>query len=918
MSAGHGLLGRRGECELFDQLVTDVRAGKHRLLVLRGEPGVGKTALLDYVAGKALDAAVIRVTGVESEMELTYAGLYQVCGRMLGQLDVLPTPQRDALRVAFGLVDGPAPDHLLVGLAALTLLSEWANRRPLVCLIDDVQWLDEASTKALAFVARRLGAEPIAMVFAELEPDRDQALAGLPELVVTGLDDRDARRLLASAAPGLRDERVRDRILAEARGNPLALLELPVELASSDLAWVGQPTAESSESRSARIERAYLRRVRGLPRQARQFLLLAAVEPLGDAGVVWRAASASGLDEDVGAIAQAAGLIKIGLRISFVHPLARSAVRRSAQPFDLRRAHAALAEATDRRTDPDRRTWHLAAAAVAPDDRLAEELAHCADRAAARGGAASNAAYLRRAAELTAQPIRRAQRAVAAGEAALAAGALDAADELVTDAEMVELDGLHLARLEHLRAQLMFARGRADEAPALLIEAARHFAPLDGALARETYLEALMATEFAGAAGLRGHQGMRWVAEAARSAPANQRPQDAVDLLLDGLSTLFTQGHATAAPTLRRAVDAGRTADAGLISLTSSLVAMELWDATMWQEVLRRHVDGARASGTLSLLPKALDYYASFHVQTGEFATAIALAEEAAALDATIRVSAPYTRIVLAAWHGDPAGTGELSQAAIRDTSADEDHGVLRLTQYAAALLNNGLGRYTSALGAATRVADGTGLAFASWALAEVVEAAARLEQWEVAQAALRQLSERTKASGTPWALGTEARSRALLSRGPDADDLYRTAIDRLAESGMNAHLARAQLVYGEWLRRNNRRADARRQLQPAHDLFMRIRAKGFGERARNELLATGGTTRKRTPDTTLDLTPQESLIASRARDGQTNQEIGAELFISPRTVEWHLGKVFAKLAIDSRRELRDTPLPLVVQNASG
>ncbi|MEV0716301.1 AAA family ATPase [Asanoa sp. NPDC050611] len=920
MYPGHGLYGRQAECAALDALLAEVHAGRHAVLVLRGEPGEGKTALLDYLGRKAEDARIIRVTGVQSEMELAYAGLHQFCVSMLDRLEDLPAPQRDALGVAFGLEDGPPPERLLVGLAVLTLLSETAGSEPLVCLIDDVQWLDHASVQALAFVARRLGADPIALVFAQLEPSDDHELLGLPELVVAGLDDADARALLAAAAPALLDERVRDRILAEARGNPLALLELPAELTSTELGgWFGPTRSRPAESRTARIEETYVRRLRALPPPTQQFLVLAAVESVGDPTVLWRAASACGLGEDAAAPAEAAGLITLDTRVRFAHPLVRSAVHRAARRPELQQAHRALAEVTDPRTDPDRRAWHLAAAATAPDESLAAELERSAERAQARGGAAAAAAFLRRSTELTPDADPRGRRAVAAAQAALAAGAPDAADELLATAEMAELDGLQLARLERLRAHLVFARSRGTDAPVLLLDAARRLTPLDVPLARETYMEALLAAVFAGAGKLEPEHGMRTVAEAARSAPAAPGTQDPVDLLLDGLSAQFTRGYPAAAPTLRRALDVIRGHDVDtLVCLTSALVAAELWEGPTWLDLLRRHVRGARESGTLSLLPMALDYLASFHLQAGDFVMATALTEEAAALNAAIRlVPPPYTPIMLAAWRGDQPETAKLSEVGVQDAFPRGEGSALVLTEYAAAVLDNGLGRYATALAAAKRATAGDQLVAKSWALAELVEAAARLEQWEVGEAALRELTTRTRASGTPWALGTEARARALLTRGPEADELYRLAIDRLTGCHMNAHLARAHLVYGEWLRRNDRRADARVQLRHAHDLFTHMGAEGFAERARNELLATGETVRKRTLDTTLDLTPQEALIASLARDGRTNQEIGAELFISPRTVEWHLRKVFAKLAIGSRRELRDAPLDAGMATAS-
>ncbi|GAA1377293.1 ATP-binding protein [Catellatospora chokoriensis] len=918
MKPVHGLYGRRAECDMLDRLLEDVQAGRHAVLVLRGEPGEGKTALLDYMADKAANSRVIRISGVQPEMELAYAGLHQLCMSMLDHIDDLPPPQRDALRSAFGLAEGAAPDRFLVGLAALTLLSEVADARTLVCLIDDFQWLDRASAQALAFVARRLVADPIALVFVvrssggEPEPD-DGELVGLPELTLTGLDDRDARTLLASAIPGPLDERVRERILEESRGNPLALLVLPTDLTLPELAGgFGLPTSRSPTSRTSRIERCYLRRLGALPPQARQLLLVAAADPVGDPALLWRAAAGLGLTADAAAPAEAAGLLTVGTRVRFAHPLVRSTVYRSATQDERQRVHLALAEATDRQVDPDRHAWHRAAATAAPDESVAEDLARSAVRAQARGGAAAAAAFLQRAAELTPDLTLRGERAVTAAQAAFTAGSFDMAYELLSTAQMSPLDGMQQARLERLRAQLAFALSRGSDAPGLLLHAAERLTPLSLPLARETYLEALMAAIFAGAGQLEPEFGARTVAEAARAAAAGSGSLSSADLLLDGLSAQFTEGFAAAAPTLRRALEAYRASTGGLtwVCLTASLVAAEMWENEAFLNLLDTQVKAARTAGTLNLLPLALDYLGSYYIQAGDFAAAAALVEEAASLDAAVRVAPPpYTPTILAAWQGDQARTAKLTQDGIQDAFPRGEGSAVVLTEYAGAVLDNGLARYSSALASAQRATAGDNLVARSWTLSELVEAAARAEQPGIAAQALAELTERTQASGTQWALGIEARSRALLSEGEAAEQLYQEAIERLTDCHMNAHLARAHLLYGEWLRRENRRADAREHLRRAHDMFTLMGAEAFGERARNELLATGETVRKRTADSGLDLTPQEALIASLARDGRTNTEIGAELFISPRTVEWHLRKVYTKLAINSRRELRDATI---------
>ncbi|MEV4417498.1 AAA family ATPase [Catellatospora sp. NPDC049609] len=905
----HELYGRRAECETLDQLVEEVQAGNHAVLVLRGNSGEGKTALLDHLADRAAQhGRVVRVAGVEAEMELPYAGLQQLCATMFDQLDALPVPQRDALRVTFGLAEGAAPDRFLVGLAVLTLLSDVASQLPLYCVVDDAQWLDRASVQALAFAARRLQADPVALVFAVRRPSGERELVGLPELNVAGLNHADARLLLASAVHGRLDERVCDRIVAETRGNPLALLELPRGLTPAELAGgFGLPDAQPLASR---IEQGFVRRLRPLPAQARQFLLVAAAEPIGDPTLLRRATAELGLTDDAAAPAEAAGLIEIGTRVRFRHPLVRSAVYRAATLTERRRVHQVLADATDAVADPDRRAWHLAAAAPAPDAAVAEELERSAERAQARGGVAAAAAFLERATELTPDPARRGARALAAAQAKFDAGDIDTTRELLATAEMSALDGLQRARVERLRAQLAFAGSRGRDAPPLLLGAAERLSALDAAMARETYLEALLAAIYAGRLG--DGEGVLAVAKAALSAPAAAEPPRAVDLLLDGLATRFAHGYVQAAPIIQRSLSAYRSEYHRLtwVCLATSGAAMDLWDDQAWLELATRQVQLAREAGTLNLLPLALDYLAGWHVQAGELAGAATLLEEAAALNTAVQVAPPpFTSLILAAWRGDRESVDELHRDGIRDASARGEGNALAMMEYATAVLHNGLGLYGSALDAAREAGAGDELATGPWALAELVEAAARTDEREVGEQALRRLAQRTRASGTQWALGVEARCRALLSEGAAAEALYREAVERLDDCRMAAHLARAHLVYGEWLRRQRRRADAREHLHRAHDMLTRMGAEAFGERARGELLATGETVRRPSASAAADLTAQEALIARLASAGYTNPEIGAQLFLSPRTVEWHLRKVFAKLAINSRRELRNTPL---------
>jgi DNA-binding CsgD family transcriptional regulator len=900
------LRGRRSELEALDRQLQRVRAGQSSVQVLRGEAGVGKTALLNYVAEQASGCRVARIAGVESEMELAFAGLHQLCAPMLDRLDGLPGPQRNALRAAFGLHDGDAPDRFLVALAVLTLLAEAAELEPLVCLVDDAQWLDRATAQTLAFVARRLLAERIAMVFAVREPNDVNELTGLPELVVGGLADGDARSLLASAMPGPLDERVRDQIIAETRGNPLALVELTRGLTPAELAGgFGLPDARPLASR---VEETFVQRVRMLPRETQQLLLVAAAEPVGDVSLLWRAAERLGIRGDAGKPAEEAALIDLGIRVRFRHPLARSAAYRAAHFRDRQDVHRALAEATDPDTDPDRRAWHRAQAASGPDEAVASKLERSADRAQARGGTAAAAAFLARAAELTPDPGGRGRRALAAAQAKFDVAAWDEALELLDTAELAPLDELQRARLERLRAEIVFARTRGDDAPALLLDAARRLEPLDAAMARETHLEAMAAAMFAGRLG--GKPGVREAAEAAQAAPAAPQPPRAIDLLLDGLATRFTDGYSEGVPQLQKALTAfrreeGLTArDVRWVWLACRL-AQDLWDDELWYELATRALRAARETGALRVLPTAATYRACLHVHAGAFGPASSLiAETESIVDATGLAPLKLASLMLAAWRGNEAELVGLLEAGLPLARARREGMAEGVADWANALLYNGNGRYPEALAAAQRACEYDDVGPFAWALVELIEAGVRSGATDAASAALDRLSGRTQASGTDWALGIEAGSRALLSDDGDAEALYREAVERLARSRGVVHLTRAQLLYGEWLRRENRRVDAREQLRAAYERFNEIGAEAFAERARRELLATGETVPRRTVETRDVLTPQEAQIARMASDRQTNPEIGAKLFISPRTVEYHLRKVFTKLDISSRKEL--------------
>jgi len=888
----------------LDSLLAEVHGGHSQVLVLRGEPGVGKTALLDYLQERASECRVVRAGGIESEMELAFSGLHQLCASLLDRVAHLPGPQRAALGTAFGLEVGEAPDRFLVGLAVLGLMAEVAGEQPLVCVVDDVQWLDRASVQALGFVARRLLAESVAMVFAVRDPTDEDELIGLPELVVEGLGEGDARSLLEWAMPGRLDERVRERIIAEARGNPLALLELPRGMSGAELA--GGFERPDARPVANRIEQSFVRRVQSLPVATQQLLVLAAAEPVGDVALLWNAAGRLGIAADSAGPAEAAGLIELGTRVRFRHPLVRAAAYHAAALGDRREAHRVLAEATDAHIDPDRRAWHRAQAAVGPDEKVADELEQSATRAQARGGVAAAAAFLERATELTADPVRRGPRALAAAQAKLDAASPDSASALVATAELCPLGELDRARLVQLRAQIAFARRRGSDAPPLLLEAAERLAPLDVELAREAYLDALGAGIFAGRL---GRPGLVEMAEAARTAPPGPQPPRVVDLLLDGVATRYTEGFTGGVEPLRRALGTVRADEAEVRWLwLACRIASELWEDETWDELARRQVRIARETGALAVLPLALIYRSGVHLHAGELAETSALIEEADALAASIG-GAPlmYTKILLAAWRGQKDAALTLIEAGRADaTSRGEGRG-LSWTEYATALLGNGLGEYETALTAAQSACEQDDLGLVAWAMIELVEAASRCGRPDVAAPTVQRMGERTRACGTDWALGIEARSRALVTDGPAAEVLYQEAVERLARTRVTVHLARAHLVYGEWLRREHRGTDARNQLRAAHDMFHRFGARAFAERARRELSATGETVRKRSVESREALTAQETQVARLAAEGHTNPEIAAHLFISPRTAEYHLHKVFTKLGITSRRQLRGT-----------
>ncbi len=899
-------------------MLDDARGGASAVLVIEGEAGVGKTALLRYAARQAAGFRLVQIPGVESEMELAYAGLHQLCGPMLSQLDALPEPQQNALSVAFGLASGDPPDRFLVAVAVLSLLSAAAEDRPLLLCVDDLQWLDDASVQVLGFVARRLLAERVAIVFTVRGRGEERGLADLQQIRLEGLEREDARSLLESVLAGPLDPGVRERIITETRGNPLALLELargstPAELAGGFGTPHAVPLSES-------IEESFRRRLEALPAQTRRLVVLAAADPVGEPTLVWRGAQQLGIPPEAAGPAAELGLLEFGAQVRFRHPLVRSAAYRSASIEERRAVHGALAQATDPGVDPDRRAWHLAQATLGPDEQVATELERCANRAQARGGLAAAAAFLERATLLTPERSRRAARQLAAAGASRDAGALDAAAALVASVETDELDELGRGRFGMLQGQIAFDQRRGRNASRRLAEAAQRLESVDIDLARKTHVEAMGAAMWVGDRD--GPGGTCTVARAAQLAPRPPGPPTAIDLLLDGFALLLADSFRAAAPSLSRALELvlaeqAPTDDRGhwlwlTVAGSAVTVPQELWDAEAWHALAARREQFARDTGALMQLQFAVHMLAWSHVLAGDLNKATMLIEEDRAIAAaTGNATVSFSEILVAAWRGDEQRATDLIETTARGARARGLGRVVNFTAYASSVLNNGLGQHVEAREVARSAFAADHAGYGPFVVPELAEAAARTGDTALLGSLLEWLTERTRATPSDWSVGIEARIRALISDGADADDLHRRSLELLGRTRLRAELARGHLLYGEWLRRRHRRVDAREQLGTAHEMLEAMGIEAFAQRAGRELLATGATARKRTIDTRDQLTAQERQIAALARDGLSNPEIGARLFLSPRTVEWHLRKVFGKLGISSRRELgRALPRP--------
>jgi DNA-binding CsgD family transcriptional regulator len=899
------LLGRATERETVDGLLEAARSGHGDTVVIHGEPGIGKSALLAYMEDSAAGFQLLRAVGNEAEAELPYAAAQQLCTPTLSALHQLPKPQGDALGVAFGQVRGSPPDQLLVGLALLGLLSLMASKAPVLCVVDDAQWLDHESAQVFAIVARRVRSQPI--VFAFGARNVPEVLAGLPDVSLRGLGQLEARTLLRSALPEPFDESVVERIIAETRGNPLALLELPRGQTRAELA--GGFALSTSVPVAGKLQESFRRRMTRLPAPSRRLLLLAAAEPTGDPLLVWLAAQRLGIDESAAPAVEADGLLQMSPRVIFRHPLVRSAVYEAASPAERRKAHRALAEATDPGADPDRRAWHRAEATWHPDDEVAAELEASASRAQARGGVAASAAFLQRAAELTLDPEKRFARILAAAKAKRQAGAHEAALELATRAERSPLDDHQRAQLLVLRGEISFASERGRDAPQLLLAAAQQLEVHDPKRARDTYLDAMTAALFAGSQTNGIHA--RDVARAVLAAPQPGGPVTASDQLLHGLALLVAEGPASGTPVAQQALERFHansvTPEEGLRwSWLAGRTAAFIWDYEKWDALTSRQVEVALASGALSVLPLTLSTTAGVQLFAGRLSEAEAHFEQAEAVaDATDTRTAAYAAVLIAAFRGHEVEARAFIAAAAKDFAARGEGMGVTLTRCAQAALCNGLAQYDEAhLAAEHALEDPDELWFWPWATVELIEAASRTGRAGETIPAFERLTESTGSSGTVWGAAVEHRCRAVLSQGVVAEDCYRSAINLLLPTPLRLDLARTHLLFGEWLRRENRPAEAREQLRAAHAMFTEFGSQSYAERTGIELRATGARIGQRPPSTADHLAPQEARVAELVAQGCTNAEIAAQMFISPSTVEYHLHKVFRKLGVKSRTQL--------------
>lgn len=900
------MLGRAREQAVLDELLAAARQGRGGSLVIVGEPGIGKTSLLDHGIAAADGFRVATATGVQAEQELPFAGLQQLLTAIPDAAERLAGPQGQAIRVALGQAEHPIPRPFLLGMALLGLLSAASAERPVLCVVDDVHWLDASSVQVLGIVARRVERLPVAMVFVKRAGLDVDGVDGIADLPLGGLDEADSRTLLQSVAGGPMDEEVVARILLEASGNPLMIREAT----KASLLHLERAIGSNGATlpMASRLERAFSSRMARLDEPSSCVLLLAAADPTGDPRLVARAAAVAGCTIDDLAPAEAAGLVRIGRRLTFEHPLVRSAAYGRATAEELRRAHAALAEATDRQRDPDRRAWHQALATFGLSEPVAAALEQSAGRAGARGGFLAAAAFYERAMRLAEAPATRIRCAVAGATALELAGAQPRALRMLQEARWDADDPVDRARLDVVRGRLLFTLERSARPVELFLSAAEALAPTDPAAARETYLDALSAATLA-ASGEDGSD-IRSTAERASAAPPPAPDgHRTIDRLLEVMREMAVAEPAESLPLLRRhlqeftdvADDPGSRAR--WLWIASRLAAIG-WDERRWGDFIDEGVATARAAGALTAVAATITTGVALELLRGRGRDARALADEALEIWDSIAIPrAPYGIGAVAAWDGEPEGRALLTR--VLQESAEHGEGMARpFVHWASALNAVGDMRYDEALPHALAAARyPVVIVYSTWGLVEAVEAAARGGDHDAAAQALRRLAVSTGAAGTDWARGVQDRSAALVATEPDeAERLHLSAIDHLSRTALRAEQARADLLYGEWLRRQRRRGDARVHLDRALEVFTEMGAHGFRRRASGELAALGGSG----PSATVsgELSMQEIAVARLASEGLSNSAIATRMHLSASTVDYHLRKAFRKLGISSRARL--------------